>query len=94
MRSERGRRGDMSDERDWDGWVDESDVYYEDEEEKSFEDQLQEEIEECILEGGGVLGAGPECVLGGCPYWGGDGICLLAIENYAKEYEEAEESEE
>ena len=75
----------MSDERDWDAWIDE------DEEEKSFEDQLQEEIEECILEGGGVLGAGPECVLGGCPYWGGDGICLLAIENYAKEYEEAEE---
>ena len=78
----------MSDERDWDAWIDE------DEEEKSFEDQLQEEIEECILEGGGVLGAGPECVLGGCPYWGGDGICLLAIENYAKAYEEVEKSEE
>ena len=66
-------------------WIDE------DEEEKSFEDQLQEEIEECILSGGGELGAGPECVLGGCPYWGGDGICLLAIENYAKAYREGGE---
>ena len=68
--------------------------YYEDEEERSFEDDLQEEIEECILSGGGELGAGIECVLGGCPYWGGDGICLLAIENYAKAYEEVEKSEE
>ena len=81
----------MNDARDWDGWVDESDVYYEDEAEESFEDQLQEEIEQCILNGGGELGAGILCVQGGCPYFGGDGICLLAIENYAKAYREVEE---
>ena len=69
-------------------------AYYEDEEEESFEDQLQEEIEECILSGGGELGAGIECAIGGCPYWGGDGICLLAIENYAEAYKEVEENDE
>ena len=61
---------------------------YEDEEEE-WEDE-QDEVEECILQGGGVLGAGPKCVIGGCPYWGGDGICLLEIENYVKTLEAEE----
>lgn len=47
------------------------------------EDELtpEEEVDECIMNGGGELGAGPVCVIGGCPYWGGDGICMLVLEH-------------
>ena len=37
-----------------------------------------------------VMGLWPECTDCGpeCPYWGGDGICMIAIEEMSKLYDE------
>ena len=44
------------------------------------EEKIKKEIMQCIASRGKILGVGPKCIFGGCPYWGGDGICLLRIE--------------
>ena len=75
--------GNLCPECSYEEFINSEDWLEEDEEDWDSLDP-EEKVQECIESGGGLCNDF-ECVEGGCPYWLGDGICELMLDEIDEE---------